>query len=116
MRVPFIAVYPDKYSFEVNPDTGDIEKKLLDDNKAGTGASSQEHEYSQGLDFSYALRWTLEAATKDTPASVIVGIKSDFFYNPVNPLTGRPNLQQVLMQESDAKRPFSKKPAVKMMT
>lgn len=116
LRVPFVAVYPDKYSFEVNPDTGDIEKKLPDGNKAGMGASTQEHEYTQGLDFSYALGWALEAATKDTPASVIFGIKSDFFYSPINPVTGRPNLQRVLMQGSDAKRPFSKKPAVNMMT
>lgn len=114
-RVPFTALYRDVYVTQVDSQ-GNTSVGPPDGNARGSGYLGSEHHYKQGIRLSYALDFLLTKTITGSRASFIPGITSSFYFAPINPVTGRKNLDKLLLHGSDAKRPVSVTPAVKMVT
>ncbi|MGF7219041.1 hypothetical protein GGR92_005221 [Spirosoma lacussanchae] len=107
----FVAIYPDKRTWSPNA-KGQLVNLLPDGNAAGTGPSSQEHTYRQGIDLMTAINRVFDQIATGLPAQVLSPITSEFYELAVNPVTSRENLNKIIMAGSDAKRPASVTPAV----
>ncbi|RIV23596.1 hypothetical protein DYU11_11485 [Fibrisoma montanum] len=111
----FYASYGDYFQFKPNP-AGQMVLQLPDGNNIGTGPTSQLHLYPKGYPLVPMLTKLLVDSTYGTPAGRLAQIlKTDFYTLPVNPVTKRPNLMWIIMAGSDAKRPASVTPAVKLV-
>ncbi|GAB4052548.1 hypothetical protein [Spirosoma litoris] len=105
-RVSFVALYRDHYVSSIDSD-GNQTIGVPEGNSPGTGWQNAEHVYTNGIRLNYALDTLLTLSITGTKASFIPGITSSFYFATANPVTGRKNLEKVILAGSDAKRPVS---------
>jgi hypothetical protein len=113
-KLPFVAYYRDTYASVIDA-SGNQTIGPPDGNAKGTGFQNIEHVYTQGRTLEHILQTLLFETVKNTKAEPIYAITSEFYFGNINPVTGRKNLQKVIMAGSDAKRPASVKPAERFM-
>ncbi|MBC3785710.1 hypothetical protein [Spirosoma utsteinense] len=113
-KQPFVAFYRDTYASVIDSN-GNQAIGPPDGNVPGTGYQNTEHVYTRAITLDYALQTLLYESAKGTKAEPLMGVISEFYFTSINPVTGRKNLDKLIMAGSDAKRPVSTAPAVKLM-